>query len=307
MSRLKSHEDGQAPDALNARYLSPSESKQLQGAKCFSKIDLRSGYHQVRVKDKDIPKTAFRTRYGHFEILVMSFGLTNVLAAFMDLMNRVLQILRDRKLYVKFSKCEFWLKSVEFLGYIVSDERIRVDNQKIEALKNWPRPTMPTEIRSFLGLAGTEGHAVYCNVLGVGLGCVLMQHGKVIAYGSRQLWPHEKNYPTHDLKLAAFICFEDMASLLVSPMKGVMRFGKKGKLSPRYIGPYKVIRRIGQVTYELELPQELSTVHPMFHFSILQKCVGDPSLITPIEDVQVTRDPTYEEVPFLFWIDKLGS
>ncbi|WMV13543.1 hypothetical protein MTR67_006935 [Solanum verrucosum] len=90
-------------------------------------------------------------------------------------------------------------------------------------------------------------------------------------------------------------------------MKGVMRFGKKGKLSPRYIGPYKLIRKIGQVAYELELPQELSTVHPVFHVSMLRKCVGDPSRITPTEDVQVTKDLTYEEVPLLFWIYKLGS
>ncbi|CAN4099444.1 unnamed protein product [Withania somnifera] len=126
---------------------------QACGAKCFSKIDLRSGYHRVRVKEKDIPKTAFRTRYGHFEFLVMSFGSTNAPAVFMDLMNRVfkpfldvlvivfiddvlvysrskedhadhlrpvLRVLRDRKLYAKFSKCEFWLKSVAFLGHVVS-------------------------------------------------------------------------------------------------------------------------------------------------------------------------------------------
>jgi len=89
----------------------------------------------------------------------------------------------------------------------------------------------------------------------------------------------------------------DWVFLKVSPMKGVMRFGKKGKLSPRYIGPYKIIRRVGQVAYELELPQELSSVHPVFHVSMLQKCIGDPSHITPTEDVQVTGDLTYEEVP----------
>ncbi|XP_049348176.1 uncharacterized protein LOC125812742 [Solanum verrucosum] len=89
----------------------------------------------------------------------------------------------------------------------------------------------------------------------------------------------------------------DWVFLKVSPMKGVMRFGKKGKLSPRYIGPYKIIRRVGQVAYELELPQELSTVHPVFHVSMLRKCIGDPSRITPMEDVHVTEDLTYEEVP----------
>ena len=160
---------------------------QLQGVTCFSKIDLRLGYHQLRIKKEDIPKTAFRTRYGHYEFLVMSFGLTNAPAAFMDLMNRVfkpfldqfvivfiddilvyskskeeheqhlkvvLQILREHRLYAKFSKCEFWLNEVAFLGHIISKEGIKVDPRKIEAIQQWPRPTSVTEIRSFLGLAG---------------------------------------------------------------------------------------------------------------------------------------------------------
>ncbi|CAN4123272.1 unnamed protein product [Withania somnifera] len=89
----------------------------------------------------------------------------------------------------------------------------------------------------------------------------------------------------------------DWVFLKVSPMKGVMRFGKKGKHSPHYIGPYKIIRRYGQVAYKLELPQELSIVHPVFHVSMLRRCIGDPSCITPIEDVQVIEGLTYEEVP----------
>ena len=160
---------------------------QLQGASVFSKIDLRSGYHQLKVKETDIPKTAFRTRYGHYEFLVMSFGLTNAPAAFMDLMNRVfreyldkfvvvfiddiliysksqeehathlelvLQCLRDEKLYAKFSKCEFWLEKVSFLGHIVSGNGISVDPAKIEAVKQWKPPKNAHEVRSFLGLAG---------------------------------------------------------------------------------------------------------------------------------------------------------
>ena len=160
---------------------------QLQGAKVFSKIDLRSGYHQLRIRESDIPKTAFRTRYGHYEFLVMSFGLTNAPATFMDLMNRVfrpyldrfvivfiddilvysrseleherhlglvLQTLRRHQLYAKFNKCEFWLSRVGFLGHVVSAGGIYVDPQKVEAVANWGQPTTVTEVRSFLGLAG---------------------------------------------------------------------------------------------------------------------------------------------------------
>ena len=159
---------------------------QLKGAGVFSKIDMRSGYYQLRVKDVDVPKTTFRTRYGHYEFLLIPFGLTNAPAAFMDLMNRVfrpyldqfvvvfiddilvysrdeqeheqhlkivLQTLREKKLYTELSKCDFWLKEVSFLGHIVSVEGIRVDPAKIEVVVNWKPPQSVTEVRSFLGLA----------------------------------------------------------------------------------------------------------------------------------------------------------
>ncbi|KAM0975566.1 hypothetical protein ACFX13_018871 [Malus domestica] len=160
---------------------------QLVGAQYFSKIDLRSGYHQLRVREEDIPKTAFRTRYGLYEFVVMPFGLTNAPAAFMDLMNRlfrpyldkfvivfiddilvysktreehkthlqiVLQTLLDNQLYAKKSKCAFWLSEVRFLGHVISGEGVSVDPSKIEAVLNWERPKNVFEIRSFLGLAG---------------------------------------------------------------------------------------------------------------------------------------------------------
>ncbi|GJY06079.1 putative reverse transcriptase domain-containing protein [Tanacetum coccineum] len=160
---------------------------QLQGSQFFSKIDLRSGYHQLRVHEDDIPKTMFRTRYGHFEFTVMPFGLTNTPAVFMDLMNRVcrpyldkfvivfiddiliysktqeehvehlslvLGLVKKEKLYAKFSKCEFWLREVQFLGHVINGNGIHVDPSKIEAVKNWKSPRTPTEVRSFLGLAG---------------------------------------------------------------------------------------------------------------------------------------------------------
>ncbi|KAD6454677.1 hypothetical protein E3N88_09383 [Mikania micrantha] len=134
---------------------------QLQGAQYFSKIDLRSGYHQLRVQNEDIPKKVFRTRYGHYEFMVMPFGLTNAPAVFMDLMNQVkaeheqhlrmiLELLKEEKLYAKFSRCEFWLREVQFLGHVVNSEGIHVDPAKIEAIKEWDTPKTPTEMRSFL-------------------------------------------------------------------------------------------------------------------------------------------------------------
>ncbi|GJT61718.1 putative reverse transcriptase domain-containing protein [Tanacetum coccineum] len=265
---------------------------QLQGSSIYSKIDLRSGYHQLRVREEDIPKTAFRTRYGHYEFRVMPFGLTNAPAVFMDLMNRVckpyldkfvivfiddiliyshnekeheehlktiLELLKKEELYAKFSKCEFWINTVKFLGHVIDSSGIHVDPAKIEAVKNWASPTTPSEIRQFLGLAGyyrrfiegfskiakpmteltqknqkfdwgeeqeeafqllkqklcaapilalpegSEDFVVYCDASIKGLGAVLMQRMKVIAYASRQLKIHEKNYTTHDLELGAVV------------------------------------------------------------------------------------------------------
>ncbi|WVZ71519.1 hypothetical protein U9M48_020095 [Paspalum notatum var. saurae] len=265
---------------------------QLKGACVFSKIDLRSGYHQLRIRPSDIPKTAFISCYGLYEYTVMSFGLTNAPAFFMYMMNcvfmeyldkfvvifiddiliyskteeehkehlrLVLQKLREHKLYAKFSKCDFWIEEVKFLGHVISNGGIAVDQNKVSEVQNWKIPEDVKGIRSFLGLAGyyrrfIEGFSkiakpmtalleknikfqwtsacqkafeelkkrlttapvltfpdmhkpfsVYCDASRLGLGCVLMQEGKVIAYASRQLRDHEKNYPTHDLELAAVV------------------------------------------------------------------------------------------------------
>nr|GEW48116.1 putative reverse transcriptase domain-containing protein [Tanacetum cinerariifolium] len=122
---------------------------QLQGLSVYSKIDLRSGYHQLRVRDEYIPKTAFKTRYGHYEFQVMPFGLTNAPVVFMDLMNRVCKPYLDKfeKLYAKFSKCDFWIRTVQFLGHLIDSQGLYVDPTNIEAVKNWASPTTPTEIR----------------------------------------------------------------------------------------------------------------------------------------------------------------
>ncbi|WVZ63913.1 hypothetical protein U9M48_013506 [Paspalum notatum var. saurae] len=266
--------------------------KRMCGACVFSKIDLRSGYHQLKIRPSDIPKTAFTTKYGLYEYTVMSFSLTNAPAYFMQLMNSVfmdyldkfvvvfiddiliysktdaeheehlrlvLQRLREHKLYAKFSKCEFWIDEVRFFGHVVSKGGIAVDPSKVSTVTNWKVPEIPKEVRGFLGLAGyyrrfienfsriakpmtsllekdaefrwtnaqqaafdelkkrlttapvltlpdqQKKFIVYCDASRDGLGCVLMQEGKVIDYASRQLRKHEVNYPTHDLELAAVV------------------------------------------------------------------------------------------------------
>nr|GEZ42893.1 putative reverse transcriptase domain-containing protein [Tanacetum cinerariifolium] len=198
---------------------------QLQGSSVYSKIDLRSGYHQLRVREEDILKTAFRTRYGHYEFQVMPFGLTNAPAVLMDLMNQskqehkehlklILEPIKKEQLYAKFSKCEFWIPKVQFLGHVIDSQGIHVYPTKIESIKDWASPKTATEICQFLGLAGSpilalpeesEDFVVYCDASIKGLGAVLMQREKVIAYGSRLLKVHEKNYTTHDLELGAVV------------------------------------------------------------------------------------------------------
>ena len=159
---------------------------QLRGARVYLKVDLRNGYHRLRVREVDIPKIEFQTQYGHFEFIIIPFGLTNAPAAFMDLMHRVfqpyldqfvvvfiddvliyskledeheghlrivLQTLRDHQLYAKFTKCEFWIIKVRFLGHVVSASSVSVDLEKVEAVMSWERPKSVFEIRSFLGLA----------------------------------------------------------------------------------------------------------------------------------------------------------
>ncbi|GJV60264.1 putative reverse transcriptase domain-containing protein [Tanacetum coccineum] len=452
---------------------------QLQGSSVYSKIDLRSGYHQLRVREEDIPKTAFRTRYGHYEFQVMPFGLTNAPAVFMDLMNRVckpyldkfvivfiddiliysknkkeheehlkliLELLKKEELYAKFSKCEFWIPKVQFLGHVIDSEGIHVDPAKIESIKDWTSPKSPTEIRQFLGLAGyyrrfIEGFSKIAKPMtkltqkkvkfewGDKQEAAFQllkqkfafQREKVISYASRQLKIHEKNYTTHDLELGAVVfalkiwrhylygtkCTvftdhkslqhildqkelnmrqrrwlellsdydcdiryhpgkanvvadvllsrteerelpEDVGGMLIEnakfpeaireqklepradgtlclngrrvvtllwgfadcdharvptnlntllPWKGVVRFGKRGKLNPRYVRPFKVIEKVGGVAYKIKLPEELRRVHNTFHVSNLRKCYADKPLAVPLDGLHFDDKLLFVEEP----------
>ncbi|KAK1695315.1 hypothetical protein QYE76_012012 [Lolium multiflorum] len=265
---------------------------ELSGAAVFSKIDLRSGYHQIRMKEGDEWKTAFKTKFGLYEWLVMPFGLTNAPSTFMRLMNHVLrefigkfvvvyfddiliysrnesdhtihirhvlQVLRDNQLYGNLEKCTFCKDKVIFLGYVVSKHGVEVDVSKIEAIQNWPTPMNVSQVRSFHGLVGfyrrfvpnfstiaaplndltkkgvvfewgaAQDHAfdelkrlltsapllalpdfnkqfeIECDASGIGIGGVLMQEGRPIAYFSEKLSGAKLNYPIYDKELYALI------------------------------------------------------------------------------------------------------
>nr|GEU79464.1 hypothetical protein [Tanacetum cinerariifolium] len=417
--------------------------KKLQDKEYFSKIDLRSEYHQLRVHDDDIPKTTFKTRYGLFKFRVMPFGLTNAPA---------------------------------LLGHVINGDGIHVDPSKIKAVKNWEAPRTPYEVCLYLGLAGyyrrfienfskiakpltvltqKKDFVVYYDAFELGLGCVLMHRGKVITYESKQLKTHGRNYTTYDLELGAVVfvlkiwrhhLYEtksviytdhkslkhifsqkelnmrqrrwieifsdydykiryhlgkanvvadalsrkervkpkrvramnmtlrsdgalyyldriwvplkgDMRTLIideyhklkyfvhpgadkmyydlrdmywwprmikdivvyikdrlkaardsqksyaekrrkplefsvgdyvllkVSPSKGVLRFRKKGKLAPRFVGPFEIIEKVGPVAYWLDLPEELNSFHDTFHVSNLKKCLADPTLQVRLDEI----------------------
>ncbi|GJU28962.1 putative reverse transcriptase domain-containing protein [Tanacetum coccineum] len=416
--------------------LAPSEmkelSKQLQellkkGSSVYSKIDLRSGYHQLRIREEDILIIAFRTRYGHYEFQVMPFGLTNATAVFMDLMNRmckpyldkfvivfiddiliysrnkeehgehlktILNLLRSEKLYAKFSKCDFWLDSVQFLDHVIDSSRGHVDPVKIETIKKIGLHRLHQRNAPILSLPeGSEDFVVYCDASLKGFGVVLMQREKVIVdrltrsahfipmnekykmekltrlylkeivvgMGARViLWRPEtlsertiqtlkdmlhacvidfgsgwdKHLPLAEfsynnsyhasIKAAPFealygrkcrspVCWSevgdaqltgpemirettkmivqiknrllaarsrqksyadvrrkplefevgDKVMLKVSPWKGVVRFGKRGKLSPRYIGPFKILSRVDE---DLIIPLDEVRIDEKLHF-----------------------------------------
>nr|GEU78307.1 putative reverse transcriptase domain-containing protein [Tanacetum cinerariifolium] len=189
---------GAIPAAKSPYRLAPSEMEELSGSQYFSKTDLRSGYHQMRVHEDDISKTAFRTCYGHFEFTVMPFGFTNAPAVFMDLMNQVCRPYLDKFVIVFNDDILVYSKTREEHKVHLRIGKGEEQENAFQTLKgklcDAPILTLPN---------GSEEFVVYYDASGLGIGCVLMQRGKVIAYASRKLKIHEKNYTTHDLELGA--------------------------------------------------------------------------------------------------------
>nr|GEW11174.1 putative reverse transcriptase domain-containing protein [Tanacetum cinerariifolium] len=443
---------------------------QLQGSQFFSNIDLESGYHQLRVHEDDILKTAFRTHYRHFEFTVMPFGPTNTPSVFMDLMNNVCRPYLDKFVIVFIDDILIYSKTheeqVEHLRHVING----LDGYYHRFIENFSKIAKSLTILTQKSLSdGPKDFVVYCDASRIGLGCVLMQRGKVIAYASRQLKIHEKNYTTYDLELGVVVfalkdttaqkevvdesvglqkgitmdfvtillgtssghdtiwvivdrltksahflpmsedykmdrlarlyfidivarhgvsisiisdrdsrftsrfwqsmqealgtrldmsttyhpqtdgqrertiqTLEDMLRayvlcsrhymvesivcqlcglslekksyadkrrkplefsvgdyflLKVSHWKGVVRFRKKEKLAPRFAGPFEIVEKVGLVAYQLDLPEELNSVHDTFHVSNLKKCLDDPTLQVPLDEIQVDAKLTFVEEP----------
>ncbi|GJV93987.1 putative reverse transcriptase domain-containing protein [Tanacetum coccineum] len=279
----------------------------LQGSSVYSKIDLRSGYHQLRIIEEDILITAFRTRYGHFEFHVMPFGLTNAHAVFMDLMNRVcklyldkfvivfidiilvyskgeeehgknlkiiLELLKKERLYAKFSKCDFWLNSVQFMGYVIDRSGVHVDPAKIEAIKSWVAPTTPTEVRQFLGLAGyyrrfIEGFSLISKPL-----TKLTQKNKKYEWGEE-----EEAFQTLKQKLCSALILalpkgtEDFMVYCDASLKGYGAVLMQREKVIAYASRQLKVHEENYTTYDLELGVVVFALRLWRHYLYGTKCM----------------------------------
>ncbi|GJR43920.1 putative reverse transcriptase domain-containing protein [Tanacetum coccineum] len=303
---------------------------QLQGSSVYSKIDLRSGYHQQRVQEEDIPKTAFRIHYGHYEFQVMPFGLTNAPTIFMDLMNR------NKEEHEEHLKQILELLTLDFVTKLPKTSQgydtiwVIVDRLTKSAIFTPIRETnlLDKLARMYLKKVVTRHRipvSIICdhdprfasnfwrshqNALGTNLDMSTAYHPQTDRQGERIGWrspntrsrtdsrgteeiiqikqrmqaAHDRQKSYANLKRKP-IEFQvgDKVMLKVLPWKGVVRFGKRGKLNPRYVGPFKVIERVGEVAYKLELPEELSRVHNTFYVSNLKKCHADEPLAVPLD------------------------
>nr|GEW21180.1 putative reverse transcriptase domain-containing protein [Tanacetum cinerariifolium] len=271
--------------------------------------------------NEDIPKTEFRTRYGHYKFHVMSFGLMNAPVVFMNVVNQVckpylvkfvivfiddiliysrnkkeheehlkeiLEMLNKKELYAKFSKCLFWIPNVQFLGHIIDSQGIHVEPAKIKSIKDWASSKTPMEIRQFLGLAG------YYRRFIEGFSKITKSMTKITQKGF-SLIGVTRRY-RHDVS-------GHLEAILVAQYEGrhrhlwVVRFGKREKLNSRYVGPFKVLDKVRAVVYKIEVPQDLSRIHNTCHVSNLKKCYTDEPLVVPLDRIHIDDKIHFVEEP----------
>nr|GEV77369.1 putative reverse transcriptase domain-containing protein [Tanacetum cinerariifolium] len=352
---------------------------QLQGSSVYSKIDLRSGYHQLRVCEEDILKTAFRTRHGHYEFQVMPFGLKNApmnKEEHEEHLKLILELLKKEELHAKFSKCEFWIPkdniTMDFIMKLPKSSQgyktiwVIVDRLTKSVIFVPIRETDPIEklARVYLKEVVTR-HGIHVLIicdrdprfasnfwrslqkaLGTSLDMIEFSYNNSY-HASIKAAPFEALY---DQKCHLRVCWAkvrevqllgpeivqettekiiqikqriqatcdrqksyidlkrkpmefqvgDRVVLRVSPWKGVIRFGKQGKLNTRYVGPFKVLENVGSIAYKLELPQELSRVHNTFHVSNLKKCYADEPLAVPLDGLHFNDKLYFVEEPIEF-------
>ncbi|GJX39453.1 putative reverse transcriptase domain-containing protein [Tanacetum coccineum] len=319
--RQKSYADRRRkPDKIDDLF------DQLQGSRVYSKIDLRSGYHQLRVQEEDIPKTAFRTRYGHYEFQNKKEHEEHL--------KLILRLLKKEELYAKFSKCEFWLSKVQFLGHVIDSEGIHVDPTKIESIKDWASPKTPTEIRQFLVkfdwgekeedafqllkhklcstpiLAlpeGSKNFVVYCDASHKGLGRGFDAKGKRERLNREVDSQYLKEVVTRHGVPVSIISDRDgrftsqfwqslqKALEKIIQIKKHIQAGRDRQKSyaDRRCKPLefqvgdKVLAKVGTIAYRLELPDQLSRVHSTFHVSNMKKCFSDEPLAIPLDEIQI--------------------
>nr|GEX83348.1 putative reverse transcriptase domain, ribonuclease H-like domain, aspartic peptidase domain protein [Tanacetum cinerariifolium] len=313
----------------------------------LNKLTIKNRYPLLRIDD--LFDQLQGTRYGHYEFQVMPFGLTNAPAVFMDLMNRVcrpfldkfvivfiddiliysknkkeheehlriiLELLQKEKLYAKFSKCEFWLDSMKFLGHVINSQGVHVDPAKRQFVHIKVLGSLQKALGTHLDLNTAyhpemdgQSERTIQTLKDMLRACVIDfgsswdKHLSLVEFSYNNSYhasikgaPFEALYGRKCRRLTEFEV-GDKVMMKVSPWRGVIRFGKHGKLSPRFIGPFKVIERIGPVAYKLEFPDKLRRIHDTFHVSNLKRCFVNDDVIIPLDEVQLDEKLHFVEEP----------
>ncbi|XP_070667563.1 uncharacterized protein [Malus domestica] len=266
--------------SLTPYRMAPAELRELK-TQLQELVD--KGFIQPSTSPWGVPVLFVQKKDGTLRLCIDYQQLNQSKAEHTRHLTLVLKKLREHQLYAKFSKYQFRLDQVAFLGHVISAQGIQVNPQKIAAVENWEQP------RTVI-----EGSRMYMLNIAELKKDILDE-------------AHISAYAMHPGSTKMYHTIRPSTIGLLSPWKGIVRFGKKGKLSPRYIGPYQITEQIGEVAYKLELSPELSRVHDVFHVSMLRHYVFDPSHVIPPQPLEINPDLTYDEEPMMImdWKDKV--